>query len=692
MRLFALISLRFNRSLTKTIMQKPATSGPFVEKLIAFFRIFYREVLFSPVPSGVVLPRVLRGVVSSSILKGILFSFILTGICSQGFSQQTEDGRGLRIAFLTDIHVSPGAVSESNLENIVSEINEGDYDFAVVTGDVTNSGLDTELITVHRILGGLRIPLHIVPGNHETNWSESACQTFSRLWGSDRCFFSAGKYLFIGSNTGPFMKMGDGHVKEEDVRWLQQTLASEAGPGKTVISLSHYPLGDGLDNWYEVTDILKQYNTRLVLCGHGHRLSLHNFDGLPGVMGRSALITGSNVPGYNILVLRHDSAYIYEKRWHEQTGEPFVAFSLADPSPVTHNRVSFPRPDTSINAAYPPAVVPFRMNDSASIFTGVLPVDRHTIVYGNSRGQVQALDPITKKLIWRHQYSGSIYCTPVHGKGIVAFSTVDGIIHGVEVRTGKEKWNIPTGEPGISEGLVRGDVLYIGTGRHFFKVGLKDGKLIWKNDSPENQLQAKPILSPAGDAVLFGAWDRHLYCLDAGTGQLKWKWDNGKANRLYSPGNTVPAIAGGKVYLVAPDRCMTAIDLASGRTLWRDNSRHVRESMGISADGRKVYAKLMNDTIIAVSTQTDSFHLVWEANAGFGYEHNPCPILESNGVVYAGTKNGIFIALDAATGKVLLEHKAGNSSINEITADGEGNIWVSLIGGRVQEYKAPRPK
>jgi outer membrane protein assembly factor BamB/predicted MPP superfamily phosphohydrolase len=627
---------------------------------------------------------------SSFLLPSGFLLIILLSSVLPGFSQQENAAeRGLRIAFLTDIHVSPGAVSESNLENIVAEVNEGDYDFAVVTGDLSNSGLDTELVTVHRILGNLKIPLHIVPGNHETNWSESACQTFPRLWGNDRFFFSAGNYLFIGSNTGPFMKMGDGHVKEEDVRWLEQTLAREYRPGKTVISLSHYPLGDGLDNWYEVTDILKRYNTRLVLCGHGHHLSLHNFDGLPGVMGRSALITGSTVPGYQQLILRHDSAYIYEKRLHEATGSPFVAFALADPSPVTKDRPSFPRPDTTLNAAWPMAVIPFRMNDSASIFTGVLPVDRHTIVYGNSRGQVLALDPVTKKVRWRNQYSGSIYCTPVYGKGIVAFSTVDGVVHGLDVRTGKEKWQVSTGEPGISEGLVKGNDLYIGTGHHFYKLGLTDGKLIWKNDSPENQLQAKPILSPAGDAVLFGVWDRHLYCLNAATGELKWKWDNGKTNRLYSPGNVVPAIAGGKVYLVAPDRYMTAIDLASGKTLWRDNSHRVRESMGISADGKQVYAKLMEDSIIAVSTQTDSFHVVWTANAKFGYEHNPCPMIESNGVVYAGTKNGIFVATDAATGKVLLEHKGGNSSINGITADAEGRIWVSLIEGSVLEYAPP---
>jgi len=626
----------------------------------------------------------------------LILLFLLICCCGHAVSQGTGNGQGdgskgrdqeLRIAFLTDIHVSPNTPSESNLEKIVSEVNAGNYDLAVVTGDLTNTGLDTELTTVHRILSNLKIPLHIVPGNHETNWSESACQTFLRLWGSDRFFFSAGQYLFIGFNTGPFLKMGDGHVKEEDVRWIRQTLAQHAGPGKRVISLSHYPLGDGLDNWYEVTDILKRYHTRLVLCGHGHRLSLHNFDGLPGVMGRAALTGKSDTAGYTILTLWQDSARVYEKKLGEPAGGPFAAFSLSDPSPVLRGRASMARPDLSTDAAYPPMTIPFQMNDSASIFTGVLPLPDRSLIYGNSRGEVIALDPKTRKTRWRRQYTGSIYSTPVYGKGIVAFSTLDGRIHGLDARTGHEKWSLPTGEPGISEGLTNGDTLYIGTGSHFYKILLGSGRLLWKNSSAEGQLQARPVLSPTGKEIVFGAWDRHLYCLDAASGELRWKWDNGKPQKLYSPGNTVPAIAGGKVFLVAPDRYMTAIDLAGGRTLWRDNSRHVRESMGLSADGKRVYAKLMNDTIIAVSTEGDSFRLLWESNAGFGYEHNPCPITESNGVVYAGTKNGLLVALDGVTGKVLRKHRPGNSSINGIVADKDGNIWISLIEGSLFQYK-----
>jgi outer membrane protein assembly factor BamB len=365
---------------------------------------------------------------------------------------------------------------------------------------------------------------------------------------------------------------------------------------------------------------------------------------------------------------------------------PFVAFALNDPSPVLKERTSFPRPDTSINAANPVAAL-YHLQDSVSIFTGVTPISAHNIVYGNSKGEVISIDPLTKKVNWRNQYTGALYSTPVYAGQVISFGTIDGIIHGIDAKTGHERWRLATGAPAISEGATADGYVYIGSGSHFYKIRLKDGRLAWKNDSAAHQLQAKPTLSPARDAIVFGAWDTHLYCLDTKTGVLRWKWDNGKTQRLYSPGNVVPAIAGNKVFIVAPDRYMTAIDLATGQTVWRDNSRHIRESMGISTDGSTIFGKTMNDTLIAVPTEGQSFKIRWETNAGFGYEHNPCPILESHGIVYTGTKNGLFIAANANTGKILLKHKAGNSSINKITADKEGNIWISLIEGSLFQYK-----
>ena len=65
------------------------------------------------------------------------------------------------------------------------------------------------------------------------------------------------------------MKMGDGHWAPQDVRWLGETL-KKLPKDQPIIFITHYPIDDGIANWYVVLDLLKQYNTQVVLCGHGH--------------------------------------------------------------------------------------------------------------------------------------------------------------------------------------------------------------------------------------------------------------------------------------------------------------------------------------------------------------------------------------------------------------------------------------
>jgi hypothetical protein len=198
-------------------------------------------------------------------------------------------------------------------------------------------------------------------------------------------------------------------------------------------------------------------------------------------------------------------------------------------------------------------------------------------------------------------------------------------------------------------------------------------------------IQGQPALSDK--QVVFGAWDRHLYCLDKTTGQLLWKWDNGKPQLLFSPGNICPTIANGKVFIVAPDRCMTAIDLVSGKQVWRDCTHTVRESMGISPDKCQVYAKLMNDSVISVSTLTEKFKLNWSINAGFGYEHNPCSILAMENQVFIGTREGVIISINPIEQKINWKYKVGNSAVNKLASDGKNLIYVSLLEGIIISLK-----
>ncbi|MDF1548347.1 MAG: metallophosphoesterase, partial [Bacteroidales bacterium] len=204
----------------------------------------------------------------------------------------------IRFAFLTDLHVSPGNVNELKLYDIVDEINSQNLDFVVVTGDLSNTGSNDELLAVQKALDNLQIPLYIIPGNHETNWSESAGMKFNEIWGDDHFDFVFKNNDFIGFNTGPFMKMGDGHVKNEDINWLKNRIKQFNTTQNHLFAFSHYPLNDELENWAEVTQILKQGNCKIVFCGHGHKLSLFNFDGIPGIMGRALFMKKDQSFGY----------------------------------------------------------------------------------------------------------------------------------------------------------------------------------------------------------------------------------------------------------------------------------------------------------------------------------------------------------------------------------------------------------
>ncbi len=527
-------------------------------------------------------------------------------------------------SLLADIHLSPGTVSEINLKRVVEDINSGETDFVIVAGDITNVGSDEEFTAVKNILDDLKKPFYVLPGNHETNWSESGGLTFNNLWGNDRFFFNQDGFTFAGYNSGPFMKMGDGFVKQEDLLWLERQVKTGIPDGNTLISVSHYPLADGLSNWPEVTGILKSSGCRLAFCGHGHRLSLHNFNGIPGIMCRAMVSGNSEVPGYNIVKLTNDSVFVYDKITGLGKGEAVLRLSYLNTDILSGLAVPS-LPDYKVNQEYPARSIMGQWDDSASILAGPCLVDDTLLVYGNSAGQVKAIATHSGRFLWQTRIKGPVYSTPVSTSGIVVLGTVDGEILGLQAASGKQLWTVTTGRPVMSEGLTEDNCVYIGGGdRSFYKINAKTGKVIWQFSGVTGLIQGKPVIS--GSSVMFGAWDTWFYCLDKNSGALIWKWSNGKPQKLYSPGNIYPVCSYGKVFIVAPDRYMTALDVLTGKEIWRTNRHQVRESIGISGDGALVFAKLMNDTLIAVSARDVVPRTEWKVNAGFGYEHNPCPL------------------------------------------------------------------
>ena len=582
-------------------------------------------------------------------------------------------GGVVRLAILSDVHVTPGNANEGKLREAVAEINATDVDAVLMTGDLTNEGSDVQLQGIKGILDGIAHPLYVIPGNHENNWSQSACKTFNDLWGGDRFVFTVDNLVVVGMNCGPFMKMGDGHIKQEDLLWLDSTLNVMVRPGMQVLSVNHYPILDDLDNYRAYVDILKKYHVITHQCGHYHRWRLYETDGINGVIVRALDMGGGNY-GYTLMTIDLDRQWI--EVYNKVIGnEPEVMFSYRintdyymSQLPQEHYTVP---PDFTVERI---------VADNASIFTR-LGVDGKNIYFGNSLGYCKAVDKRTGALRWQYKTDAMLFSRPAVNDKYVVLPTSDKRLIWLDKKTGKARWQYQAHGPYVADGVVSGGILYQGGYKTFQAWDVKRHRLLWQYDSINNYCQAAPVVD--GNDVIFGAWDTNLRSLNRRTGKLNWQWNNGKSANLYSPGNVVPVVTQDHVIIVAPDRVTTAIDRRDGTQVWREkNENKVRESLGYSADGNVAYAKTMDGTLVAMSTG-DKYQFLWEVDLGFGYEHAPCIILERYGHIYCGSRRGMLAVVNAATHELEFTCRLGTSEVNGFEFDNEGNIYCSLIEGTI---------
>ena len=273
-----------------------------------------------------------------------VFSIVIFLWCLPGYTQT----KPFRFAFISDTHIgSPNGSAEEDLRRTVADINSiPDLAFVVLTGDITELGKNKELELAKELLSELKIPYYIIPGNHDTGWSETGGLGFTRVFGSDKFYFKYNGIHFIGSASGPYVRMSDGHVPRDAMNWMEKKLKS-IGKNEPIIFLNHYPLDNGLDNWYEVVDKLKSKNTILALCGHGHNNRAVKAEGIPAVMGRSNLRAKAEEGGYNIVQVRKDSILFTERKPVSKKEKTWIGIKNEKQDYKTGQ--AYPRPDYSIN-------------------------------------------------------------------------------------------------------------------------------------------------------------------------------------------------------------------------------------------------------------------------------------------------------------------------------------------------------
>lgn len=604
-------------------------------------------------------------------------------VCLLPFMAQAQQ-IAFRFAQLTDIHLSPSNPNPTeDLLRSIAQINATDsIDFVLVTGDITEEGDRATMEKVKSCLDLLKVKYYVALGNHETKWSDSGCTAFGEIFGGERFDFEHKGFLFLGFNSGPLMRMAYGHVVPQDIRWMTERMnqynTGDPQQNKPVILVTHYPMIEGdVDNWYEVTDAVRPYNIRLFIGGHYHRNRDLRYDGIPGVLMRSNLRDKDGKPGYGIYEITKDSIRVYTQR----IGEPkkqWAGFSLTE-SYYERNGKAEKYPDFSVNKEYPQVKEQWITKTGVGIYCSPA-VEKDKVFIGDDMGYLTAYALKDGKALWRFQSGKRIVGTPAVSEGIVVFGSADCKIYGLNAQNGNLLWTVETSEPVLGAVTIDNGTAYIGASDHTFRaINTCNGEIKWTFTGVKGYIETKPLVTDS--KIIFGAWDNTLYALNKADGRELWKWTGGLTRMHFSPAAVWPVAAEGKVFITDPQRAMTAIEIETGNTVWRTFQSMVRETIGLSEDGERIYSKTMNDSIVCYSTKGSHPHELWASNVGFGYEHAPSMQVEKDGIVFGSTKEGLIFALEAKTGKVLWKHKIGNSLISTVVPLSGNRILFTATGG-----------
>ncbi|WP_019997666.1 metallophosphoesterase [Aureimonas ureilytica] len=225
-----------------------------------------------------------------------------------------------------DLHVCEGDGWESldRFRRLVDEANRGlagRVDFAVLPGDNANHAQPEEFRCIAEVAGRLRLPLHILPGDHD--FEAGHLDTFRALLapaplpraetiGDTQCLFLD---IVSAGSGGPDFRLGAAQTA-----WLHRTL--QQGEAQRRLVFMHAFPGDLRDGCEEIAALFARSGVAYVGTGHTHYNDLLNDGHVIYGATRSTGEIEEGAPGFSVSALDGDVV-----SWRFKTlesGWPFV--------------------------------------------------------------------------------------------------------------------------------------------------------------------------------------------------------------------------------------------------------------------------------------------------------------------------------------------------------------------------------
>jgi len=179
----------------------------------------------------------------------------------------------------------------------------------------------------------------------------------------------------------------------------------------------------------------------------------------------------------------------------------------------------------------------------------------------------------------------------------------------IEIVTGEIAWEfLISGNARIAYApIARNGVIYLGPGDGIlYAIEAKSGELLWKIDR-EKDWQYLRQLHIEDDMLVAGGYHDELFGIDLTTAKLRWR---------FNAGNFVNShlVSNGMTYFWSPTGWVYALDVMTGKVVWRHRTRDFRRPhrdpawaplmAELITDGSSLYALAMDNVLHILDRET----------------------------------------------------------------------------------------
>ncbi|WP_293749528.1 outer membrane protein assembly factor BamB [uncultured Paraglaciecola sp.] len=304
----------------------------------------------------------------------------------------------------------------------------------------------------------------------------------------------------------------------------------------------------------------------------------------------------------------------------------------------------------------------------------------------NRQGAVSAFDQATGKKVWSKNFatfddkgltsgisnlwSNGLSAKIAGGLSVayetVFFGTENGEVVALDTNTGEQKWITTVKGEVLAAPAIEAGIVLINTGSGFiFALNADDGEEVWSSESDVPPLSLRGVSSPAavnGGAII-GTATGKLVVNILETGQTAWEQVISAATGVTELERIVdidsePLVAGGNVYAISYDGTLAAVELRTGRVIWKREYKSYRH---MSISGSTLFVVDINSNVFAL----DSRNGVELWSQGALKQRLLTGVTPVGNYLVGGDKYGYLHWFDQADGKIVARLKVGDDDEDE---------------------------